>query len=484
MLCSSTPAIAQLQAGAAVADITPKKLPVIINGGFVERYSDQITDALHVRCLVLSDGETRIVIAIADSCMIPRDVCDRVKKLAANETGIPANQMLIAATHTHSAPSLMDYCLGSRRDKTYTEFFVENVARCIVQADANRLPAEAGWIVTNAPEHTFCRRWIRRADRVDTDPFGQQTVRAMMHPGYKNQDFLGPAGPVDTEISLLSFRSLKGDPICLLANYSMHYVGGVKGISSDYWGHFAKFMEEKVATSVTDAGRLKDFVAMMSQGTSGDLHWMDYSQPRKTTSANEYAEQIAEIVQVAYEKIDYHKDVDLAMVETKMTLARRLPDDTRKAWAEKLNLARGDRPPRNRPEVYAQQAAWIDQNPTEEIVLQAIRVGEVGITAIPNEVFGVTGLKIKAQSPLKPTFNMSLANGAAGYIPPPEQHELGGYTTWPARTAGLEVDAEPKIVERLLQLLEQVSGRARRQLETDLYPESIRTNIRNVLRAK
>ena len=31
----------------------------------------------------------------------------------------------------------------------------------------------------------------------------------------------------------------------------------------------------------------------------------------------------------------------------------------------------------------------------------------------------------------------------------PHQHELGGYTTWPARTAGLEVSAEPKIVEDL-----------------------------------
>ncbi len=55
-----------------------------------------------------------------------------------------------------------------------------------------------------------------------------------------------------------------------------------------------------------------------------------------------------------------------------------------------------------------------------------------------------------------------MAGGAEGYIPPPEQHALGGYTTWPARTAGLEVTAEPKIVETLLTALEEVTGQPRR----------------------
>src|SRR5262249_51083823 len=51
-----------------------------------------------------------------------------------------------------------------------------------------------------------------------------------------------------------------------------------------------------------------------------------------------------------------------------------------------------------------------------------------------------------------------------GYIPPPEQHRLGGYTTWPARTAGLEVDAEPRIVAGVLALLEQVAGKKSRDI--------------------
>ena len=94
-----------------------------------------------------------------------------------------------------------------------------------------------------------------------------------------------------------------------------------------------------------------------------------------------------------------------------------------------------------------------------EVKLQALRIGELGITGLPNEVFCLTGLKLKARSPFPLTMNISLANGAEGYIPPPEQHALGGYTTWPARTAGLEVQAEPKITAGVTALLAKVAGK-------------------------
>lgn len=57
----------------------------------------------------------------------------------------------------------------------------------------------------------------------------------------------------------------------------------------------------------------------------------------------------------------------------------------------------------------------------------------------------------------------------------PEQHALGGYTTWAARTAGLEVNAEPRIVETLVELLEEVADQPRRPLteESGPYAQSI-----------
>ena len=134
----------EFKAGSCAIDISPRVLPAIQNGGFLERTSDRIDDPLYARCLVMSDGDTTIGIAIVDSCMIPRDVCDAIKRQVEHDCGIPANRILIAATHTHSAPSMMDYCLGSRKDVAYTEFAIPRIASGIVRAHGLMEPAKAG----------------------------------------------------------------------------------------------------------------------------------------------------------------------------------------------------------------------------------------------------------------------------------------------------------------------------------------------------
>ena len=465
-----------LQAGAAVVDISPRILPAIKNGGFTEASADRVLDPLHARCLALAAGDQVLVLAIVDSCMIPRELCDQIKQRVHQQTGVPEKNLLVAATHTHSAPSVMDYCLGTRADPNYPPWLVEQVAAGMVAATKILQPAQVGWTVIEAPEHTHCRRWLKHPDHFDSDPFGQQTVRAMMHPGYQNPQYTGPAGPVDSQLSLISVQSRAGQPICLLANYSMHYFGADQ-FSADYFGDFAREIEQRLGPEKRQA-EAAPFVSIMSQGTSGDLHWMDYSRPQKPNYPREqYARELAELTVAALPRVEYRNDVSLAAAVTELPLRRRVPDEARLAWARELNHARGENRPGTLPQVYAEQAVWLAENPEANLLLQVLRIGELGIAAIPNEVYGITGLKLKAQSPLQSLVNMELANGAEGYIPPPEQHRLGGYTTWPARTAGLEVEAEPKIVGALLKLLEDVSGKQRRPLTTDFYNEQQRQAI-------
>ena len=57
----------------------------------------------------------------------------------------------------------------------------------------------------------------------------------------------------------------------------------------------------------------------------------------------------------------------------------------------------------------------------------------------------------------KPTFTIELANGYNGYLPTPEQHALGGYETWRARSSYLEVNASRTITDTLLGLLKEVA---------------------------
>ncbi len=444
----------EFRAGACAVDVMPAKFPVLVSGGFLESRANGPAGSLHARCLVLDDGAIRVAVAVVDTLMMTREFCDEVKERAARITGIPPERILVSAVHTHSAPSVMG-ALGTGAQEDYVPVLRDGIVRAIEQAARNLAPARAGWTAVEAPGHTNCRRWILRPDRVAADPFGQRNVRAMMHPGYQSPNHIGPAGPVDPALTLLAVQAPDGRPVAVLANYSMHYFGA-PAVSSDYFGPFCGALARRI-------GAGPPFVALLSQGTSGDLHWMDYSRPRKNVRMQDYAEALAEIAHGAYAKIEYRDGVTLAMSEKKVRLGRRAPDEARLAWARPIAEKMGGRPPKNQQEVYAREALFLHDEPAREIKLQALRVGDLGITAIPCEVFGITGLKIKARSPLRTTMNIELANGGEGYIPPPEQHKLGGYTTWPARTAALEVEAEPKIVEAVLQCLEEVAGRPRRE---------------------
>jgi hypothetical protein len=453
---------AALRAGAAVVDISPGKFPVRVNGMFTERTADKITDPLTARAIALDDGTTRLVLCVVDSCMVPRDLIDAAKKQASEATGIPTDRMMVSATHTHSAPAAMS-CLGSRMDPDYAALLPGKIAQAMIAAAGHLQPARAGWTAFDDWEHTHNRRWIRRPDRLLPDPFGVPSVRANMHPGHLSPDVTGPSGPVDPQITVLAVENPDGRPLALLANYSMHYQGSPL-LSSDYFGRFNGHIAQMLGAGA-------EFVGIMSQGTSGDLWSGDYSAPAKPALPyDDYAKAIAGRVAAAYKRIEWKTSVPLAAAETVMTLHYRTPDAARLQWAQEMKAKLGERLPQNHAEIYALEAIILHERQQTELKLQALRIGDMGIAALPNEVFCLTGLKLKARSPFPLTMNISLANGAEGYIPPPEQHALGGYTTWPARTAGLEAQAEPKITAALVTLLEKIAGRPARKeqpAETD-----------------
>ncbi len=450
------------RAGAAVTDISPTNFPVLVNAMFTERSATGVVDRLEARALVLDDSSNRICLTVVDSCMLPRDLLDHAKQIASRVTGISTDHMMISSTHTHSAPSAMG-CLGSRADPNYATFLPARIADAIIQANGKLQTARIGWAVVDDWDHTFNRRWIQRPDKMLEDPFGQRNVRANMHPGHQSPDAIGPSGPVDPALSVIALQTPNGRPLALLANYSQHYYGSDL-LSSDYCGRFRKHIAETLTNAPAS------FVAIMSQGTSGDQMWMDYGAPRKEIGYDAYAKELALRAKEAYARIQFLDWVPLRIAQEVMQLHYRTPTAERLDWARKLAATLGERLPQTTAEVYALEAIYLHDRPETELLLQAIGIGDLGIAAIPNEVYALTGLKLKAQSPLRPTINIELANGAEGYIPTPEQHKLGGYTTWPARTAGLETNAEPKIVHALLRLFEEISSKPRRAVEIQNGP--------------
>ncbi len=284
---------------------------------------------------------------------------------------------------------------------------------------------------------------------------GQATNIAMMNPGYANTNKIRQTGPVDTAVTVLSVQTADGKPLGLLANYSTHYAGvSEAGLSADYFGEFCRVMAKELGV---EEG--KPFVALMSNGTSGDANCVDFTKPNWKSDRFMVARAVADAALAGLKNVRYQDWVPLAMAEQKRSFKVRRPSRTDVAAARDY-LAKnvGDRPTRNWEENYARETVKMADWPAKkEIKLQALRIGDFAIGTTPCETYGSTGLAIKKASPFALTMVMELANGCNGYLPPPDQFKLGGYTTWRARSSYLEVGAEPEIQKTVGLLLKRVA---------------------------
>jgi neutral ceramidase len=447
------------KAGAARVEITPTNLPIRTAGNLTLTLVNKVLDPLHVRALVLDDGRIQIAIAVVDSCMVERETLDRAKLSASRVTGIPSSRMLISATHTHSAPAAYS-CHGNDVEPLYVEFLTERIATAIVQAWQNRVPARVASGKADCPKFVHCRRWLMQPGTAIHPPVaftGQATNAVMMNPGYANTNKVRQTGPVDPAVTFLSIQMTNGTPLALLANYSTHYAGVFEpAISADYFGEFCRLMARELG--VVEAN---PFVALMSNGTSGDANCIDFTKPDWKTDRFLVARAVADATLLALKAARYADWVPLQMVEDKISLKVRLPSREDVATArDYLSKKVGDRPTRNWEENYARETVKMADWPSEkEIKLQVLRIGDLGIGTTPCETFGSTGLAIKRDSPFAVTMIIELANGSNGYLPPPDQFELGGYTTWRARSSYLEIGAEPQIRQTLTALLKKLAGR-------------------------
>jgi neutral ceramidase len=450
---AGTLAAQEFRAGAATSNITPALGGDII-GGFAPIGSTHIHDELHARCLVLDDGKTRLALVVCDLLGVHQLVSEEARKQIAAQTKIPKECVLISATHTHSATS----ALGQDRSAAqfmlddYQQFVARRIADGVVRAVNNLRPAEIAFGTVDVPEHVFNRRWKMREGTVPVNPFGG-IDQVKMNPPAGSPNLVEPAGPTDPTVSFFMIREPGGAPISLFATYSLHYVGGVGSghISADYFGMFCEQMEKLLEAE----HQSPPFIAMMANGTSGDINNINFRQPRGRQEPYQQmryvAEDVASKVHATLADLKYQPHASLAAAYREPVLPWRKPTEEQLKWAQET-VAKGQPAGTNLPYIYAQRVLKLAEYPETTIVpVQALRIGEVCVGTMPCEVLCEIGLEFKKRSPLQPAFMVSLNHGYFGYLPPPRQHDLGGYETW-LGTNKLPRDASEKLLAELLKM--------------------------------
>ena len=221
-----------LKAGAAKVDVTPAETAL-------PRNYEGILDHLYARAIVLDNGTTSAALISLDAGGVSEQIWQNVTRQVESELGIPAKNVLLTATHTHSAPG--------QQAGVYVPKIVESVRL----AKQRLAPARVGY--GNGVSYINVNRNI-------IDP---QTKRWWEGPNYD--------GPSDKTVAVVKFETLTGDPIAVYYNYAMHGVaaGQLDLVSGDAPGTTSRYIEDSFDDKI---------VALWSSGASGDQNPLYYQQ--------------------------------------------------------------------------------------------------------------------------------------------------------------------------------------------------------------
>ena len=414
-----------LLAGHAAAIITP---PI---GTYLEGYfppddvSQGVHDDLHARALVLDDGATAVAIVSCDLMGVDRHLVAEARDLASKRTGIPAEQIVIAGTHTHAGP----VGLAFQIDRQLLEVTARHIADAIAAAYESRRPA------------------VLKIGGTSVDSVSQNR----RHPDW----------PVDTELTVLLVDDPdpRLPPIAALINFACHATVLYRTnmlVSADYPGHAVRSLEQLfpgmgglflngacgdvnpawMAQDHFEAERVGKIVGAAAARLVGELRplgnrhvvhnirWNEHLEQRVT--AGELIENVR--LRVAWKRVELPAKTFLPDAEYESTLreldARVQTDDIEQRRRAQAQISRL----RMEREVGRDMA----KRGTASLHPEVMAIGlspDVALLALHGEFFAETAADIRAQAGLRYLPIACYANHYIGYVVPANAMAEGGYET-------------------------------------------------------
>ncbi|MEO8269523.1 MAG: neutral/alkaline non-lysosomal ceramidase N-terminal domain-containing protein [Aureliella sp.] len=424
----SEPSSDKLSIGTAAVDITPR-LGTPMAGYYSPRGADGVHDPLMAKAMVLDDGTTRVALVSLDLIKTTAKFVNEARQRIASESGIPAEAVMIAATHSHTGPVIAS---GSDREDDfggqspevveYTARLPESIALAVADAVANLQPVKVSGVTGHCEGIAFNRRFHMHDGSVGWNP------------GKLNPKIVRAAGPVDEDIPSLLFTDLAGERKAALVNYSIHLdtTGGTQ-ISADMPGALTSLL----ADSITP-----DFFTLYFTACCGDVNHIDVSRGGRQQGSVE-ATRIGTILAAstlqAFEQSQPIHSMKLAY-ESRQVMLPSYPV-TEEQIVDARTLLDKQRTGGNasfREIVAAYRALDVDRNGHQpwEVEVQVITLGDqAAIVSLPGEIFVELGTTIRRGSPYPLTAVAELANGCVGYVPNRVAYPQGEYEVISARVA-------------------------------------------------
>lgn len=454
--------------GVADADLTPP-VGFPMAGYYHERLAEGTRDPLRAKAIVFRTPQSEAALVVCDLIGIATDLSRAIRQRASEKTGIPVSNIVVAATHSHTAPDYMrELYLKLGREAqdplraAYIDKLIDAPVEAIVRAQGTAAPVllETGAAMQINPV-SFNRRFVMR----------DGSVRTWMN--FANPEVVRAAGPIDPEIGLLAIRDLHGEPRGILSNFALHLdtVGGMKW-SADY----PFFIEQSLRQT---AG--SEVISIFATGCCGDINHVD-PRHRERNTPQVIGTALGESIQQQLGKLALLDEPQLVVKSQVIHLP--LQDASREDVARSIQILAAARRKEKveflehvtayktlilnqlrHPEPYANAAEHITWGlsrslagvgATLPVEVTAITLGkEVAIVCLPGEVFVELGLAIKQGSPFRTTLVVELANAVETiYIPHRAAYAGGSYEV---TNSALQPGAGEMLVEAALGLLRQAA---------------------------
>jgi neutral ceramidase len=445
---SKSPVNAELTAGLAVVDITPP-VNYRMSGYFSERLSTGTSNPLRAKAIVLRQGDASAALVFCDIIGLSLDVSSRVRRRASKKTGIPAENILIAATHSHTGPlyagalrkHFHDLALAENGSDPYEKVdyaseLARKLVRVISQADKKATPVRLKAGVAEQAGLSFNRRFHMK----------NGTVR--FNPGVMNPDIVRVAGPIDPELGMVFFNKAGGgNPDAALVNFTLHLdtVGGSK-----YAADYPFYIEQSLRQVYGD-----DFVLLFGTGACGDINHIDVTN-RERLKTDFIGNTLAQTVKARESSLENVADPSLAVRSETVHVPLQNFGPDKIAWARQSIKKVGTSELSFIEQVEAYKVLAREMRPGDTIGLevQVFRLSsDVAVVGLPGEVFVDLGLAIKQASPFATTLVIELCQDAPGYIPTKKAFAEGSYETVNSRIAPGGGEVMVKAAVRLLKEL-------------------------------
>jgi hypothetical protein len=447
-------AAAGLKAGFASVDITPP-IGWRMSGYFHERLSTETHDPLMAKAVVMEQDRERVALVFCDLIGIEGDLATTARQRASKRTGIPAANILICATHSHTGPLYFGALRKQLHDATaakfgediyekvdYRETLAERLADVVARAYRRVQPVTLETGKTEQRGLAFNRRYHMKDGTV------------VFNPGKTNASIVQPAGPVDPTVGLALFRDRAGGtPLASITAFALHCdtVGG-----THYSGDYPQYLEAELRRQFGT-----NFLSCFGNGPCGDINHIDVSNglPQK---GHEEAQRIgATLGRTVLAAVPMLKSVkpDLAALGTKIFVPLQTNATVEVAAAREKMALVGAKKLKFLEEVEVCRIADLAlMNQTKRALeVQAFRLSaDTAIVGLPGEIFTDLGMAIKAASPFKNTLVIELCNDCIAYVPTRKAFVEGSYEIVNSRVApgGGEM-----LVETAVKLLKGLKGK-------------------------